>query len=143
MKKLLTLFMCLALVGLSSCSSDDDDNDGNAGKVKLTASFKYMKDGAAVVSPLTTMYIYDTKSENTSGWEYNSTSHNMERTDGTVVYPKYTFLSNENGAISEDIENKISYLYVAVAGVDPSQTYTDKFETKGSAIKIEKTLTAN
>lgn len=143
MKKLLTLFMCLALVGLSSCSSDDDDNGDDTGKVKLTASFKYMKDGAAVVSPLTTMYIYDTKSENTSGWEYNSTSHNMERTDGTVVYPKYTFLSNENGAISEDIENKISYLYVAVAGVDPSQTYTDKFETKGSAIKIEKTLTAN
>lgn len=144
MKKLLTLFMCLALVGLSSCSSDDDDNDGGGtGKVKLTATFKYMKDGAAVVSPLTTMYIYDTKNEDTSAWEYNSTSHNMERTDGTVVYPKYTFLSSENGTLSEEIDNKIVYLYVAVAGVDPSQTYKDKFETKSSAIKIEKTLTKN
>ena len=144
MKKLLTLFMCLALVGLSSCSSDDDDNGGGGtGKVKLTATFKYMKDGAAVASPLTIMYLYDTKNEDTSGWVYNSTSHNMERPDRTVVYPKYNFISEPNKDINGEIDNNVSYIYIAILGTDYSQTAIDKFVTKGSAIKIEKTLTAN
>lgn len=138
MKKLLTLFMCLALVGLSSCSDDNNDD-----KVKLTASFKYMKDGEAVASPLTIMYLYDTKNEDTSGWIYNSISHNMERPDRTVVYPKYNFISEANKDINEEIENNISYIYIAILGTDYSQTVIDKFVTKGSTIKIEKTLTAN
>lgn len=144
MKKLFTLLMCLTLVGLSSCSSDDDEN-GGTGKVKLTASFKYMKDGAAVASPLTIMYLYDTKNEDTSGWVYeeNSSSHTMKRPDGTVVYPKYSFISEANKDINEEIENNVSYIYIAICGVDYSQTVIDKFQTKGSAIKIEKTLTAN
>ena len=145
MKKLLTLFMCLALVGLSSCSSDDDDNGGGTGKVKLTATFKYMKDGVAVASPLTIMYLYDTKNEDTSGWVYDaeSSSHVMKRPDGTVVYPKYSFISEPNKDVIEDIDNNVSYIYIAILGTDYSQTVTDKFVTKGSAIKIEKTLTAN
>ena len=137
MKNILALFMCLALVGLTSCS-DDDDN-----KVKLTASFKYIEDGTVVASPLTIMYLYDTNNEDTSGWIYNTTSHNMERTNRTVVYPKYNFISEPNKDISENIEDNISYIYIAILGTDYSQTVIDKFQTKGSAIKIEKTLTAN
>lgn len=145
MKKILTLFMCLALVGLYSCSSDDDNDDTGATKVKLTASFKYTKDGQIVASPLTIMYLYDTKNEDTSGWEYNaeSASHTMTRPDGTVVYPKYSFISEANKDINEEIENNISYIYIAICGVDYSQTVTDKFVTKGSTIKIEKTLATN
>lgn len=44
MKKLLTLFMCLALVGLSSCSSDDDDNDGGGTGVTLKTRVQYSTD---------------------------------------------------------------------------------------------------
>lgn len=131
------------MVSLYSCSSDDD-NGSESGKVKLTTAFKYIKDGTAVNSPYTTMYLYDTKGEDTSLWEYtNNQSHNMKRPNGTVVYPKYTFLSDINGVINEEIENNTSYLYLAICGVDPARTLTDKFETKGSAIKLEKTLTAN
>lgn len=139
MKNLLSLFICLSLVTFYSCG--DDDNEDNS--VKLAAKFTYLKDDAIVDSPYTTMYIYDTKNEDTSKWEYNKTSHNMERTDGTVVYPKYTFLSDISGVIGEEIENKISYLYIAICGVDPSQTIIDKFVTNGSSIKIEKTLSSN
>lgn len=141
MKKILTLFMCLSLVGLYSCSSDDDNDGGDTGatKVKLTAVFKYTKDGQTVASPYTTMYIYDTKKESPTDWVFNTTSHNLEKKDGTVVYPKYTFLSDINGKISEDIDNNISYVYVYVAGVDPSITGRDVFDTKGQAIQVNKT----
>ncbi|GHV40405.1 hypothetical protein FACS1894179_06880 [Bacteroidia bacterium] len=144
MKKLLTLFMCFALVGLYSCGSDDDDNGGDD-TVKLTASFKYMKDNVATASPLTIMYLYDTKGEDTSGWVYDSesSSHTMKRPDNTVVYPKYSFISEPNKDINENIDNNVSYIYIAICGVDYSQTVTDKFKTNGAAIKIEKTLTAN
>lgn len=145
MKKILTLLICLSIVGLYSCSSDDDKDGMDISKVKLTASYKYTKNEQIVSSPLTIMYLYDTKNEDTSGWEYNaeSTSHTMTRPDGTVVYPKYSFISEVNKDINEEIENNISYIYIAICGVDYSQTITDKFVTKGSAIKIEKTLTAN
>lgn len=144
MKKLLTLFMCFALIGLYSCGSDDDDNGGD-GTVKLTATFKYIKDGEAVASPLTIMYLYDTKNEDTSGWVYDSesSSHTMKRPDNTVVYPKYSFISEPNKDINENIDNNVSYIYIAICGVDYSQTVTDKFKTNGATIKIEKTLTAN
>lgn len=142
MKKLLSILMCVSLLSLSfsSCSDDDDNGvDGN-GKIKLSAAFKYIKEGATVNSPYTTMYIFDTKGENTSEWVYNETSHNMERKDGTVVYAKYTFLSDIEGKINEDVESKITYLYVAICGVDPTLSHTDKFEAKTN-ITIEKTLT--
>lgn len=144
MKKLLSFLMCVSLlsVGLFSCSSDDDEGGDDLIKVKLSASFKYMKEGSVTNSPFTTMYVYDTKGENTSEWTHDDRSHNMIRKDGTVVYPKYTFLSDIDGNIKEEIEAKINYLYVAICGVDPNQRYSDKFEAKAN-ITIEKTLTAD
>lgn len=48
MKKILTLFMCLALVGLYSCSDDDDEGgNGNNGKnIRVTARYEKSDTGA-------------------------------------------------------------------------------------------------
>jgi len=62
MKKLLTLFMCFALVGLYSCSSDDDgdDNGGsNSDYTDLTINASYLKDGVKTPDAGTIVYLFE------------------------------------------------------------------------------------
>ncbi|WP_108821064.1 hypothetical protein [Dysgonomonas sp. Marseille-P4361] len=50
MKKLLTLFMCLALVGLYSCSDDEDNGGGTGDKLTLTVTSLYKEAGDNVTT---------------------------------------------------------------------------------------------
>lgn len=139
MKKAI-LFLFMAVFALSSCSKDDDGDDGKSGTktVKLTAAFYYMKDGVQKGSAATQMYIFKTNNENTSDWTYNKNNHYYERKGGTVVYPTYKFKANNDGIIEQNIEDNVTYIYVYEPTIDPSVWGADNFETKGQPISIEK-----
>lgn len=137
-KALLFLFLTIFALSFSACGSDDDDNGDGGNTVKLTAVFKYQKDGATKPSAATQMYIFKTGGESTSDWTYNKNNHYFEKKNGSVVYSTYSFKANNDGIVSQDIENNTSYIYVYEPSIDPSIWGSDSFDTKGQPISIEK-----
>lgn len=73
MKKILTLFMCLALVGLYSCSDDDDEGgNGSAKEVKLNVNVKYNNVSENLPDEGSMVYFFENFDRNASDgkWEY-------------------------------------------------------------------------
>lgn len=74
MKKLLTLFICLSLIGLNACSSDDDDNGGGETGVTLKARVQYSTDANGVDTKpdvgAKVYLFYDFDYKNANGYTY-------------------------------------------------------------------------
>lgn len=101
MKKLLTLFMCLALVGLSSCSSDDDNDNGggtNTG-VTLKTRVQYSTDANGVdTKPDAGANVYlffDFDSKNPNGYVYQVGGKYVK--NGVTISPDQTATIDKDG----------------------------------------------
>lgn len=98
MEKLLTLFMCLALVGLSSCSSDDDNYDGSTGAT-LKARVQYSTDANGVdTKPDAGAMVYlffDFDHKNPHGYIYQVGGKYVK--DGVTINADQTATIDNNG----------------------------------------------
>lgn len=101
MKKLLSLFMCLALVGLYSCSDDDDNNDGinDADKIEISATIQCKSDnGDYVPDAGATLYLFKNFSDYVN-YEYTDGTY-VHKTSGEVIKATQKAIANNQGVAS-------------------------------------------
>ena len=131
MKKLLTLFMCIALVGLYSCSNDDDnDNNGGGGNSAITikARVLYSTDANGVDTKPDAgakVYVfYDLDFNNANGYTY--------QVGGKYVNDGKTITADQMATIGSDgnavIEQKFSSRKITV--VVDSKHYEGQYAEK-------------
>lgn len=129
MKKLLTLFMCLALVGLSSCSSDDDDNDGGTGdKLTLTVTALYKKAGDNVTTyPDAGAKVYLFYDLNGTSSDYTYITGGKYKKGESTINADQSATTGNDGKVKINAEFKNKPLSVVVESAKYSGQYQVKY----------------
>ncbi len=111
MKKLLTLFMCFALVGLYSCGSDDDDDNGGGDSgITIKARVLYSTDADGVnTSPdagAKVYVFYDLDFNNANVYVYQVGGKYVN--DGKTLTPDQTATigTDGNAVIEQKFKNR-------------------------------------
>jgi hypothetical protein len=116
MKKLLTLFMCFALVGLYSCSSDDDNDNGTNTGLTLKVRSLYSDDANSTESKPDTgakVYLFFDFDKNTpNGYTYQLGGKYVK--DKVTMSPDQTGVTDADGYATINTEFKNRPLTVVV-----------------------------
>jgi hypothetical protein len=139
MKNICLLFF-LSFILFSACSSDDDDNgDDTSGKVKLTATFYYLKDNQKKPDAATMLYIFKIDKANQGKYEFKTSQKYLEHKENkTVVYPTLSPKANNDGTINIEVDDKTFYQTVFVSGIQPEIWGVEYLEAKGIPLSISK-----
>lgn len=129
MKKLFTLFMCLALVGLSSCSDDDENGDGSSTGVTLKARVQYSTDANGVdTKPDAGAKVYlffDFDHKNPNGYIYQVGGKYVK--DGVTINAEQTATIDSDGNATINAKYTNRPLTVVVDSKHFSGRYSEYF----------------
>ncbi|MBF0576615.1 hypothetical protein [Dysgonomonas sp. GY617] len=133
MRKILTLFLCLSVLGLYSCSSDDD-NDNNGGGTGLTVKARVLYETADAVGVThpdagAKVYLhYDFDFKNANGYTYQGNGNYAKGTTSiTIIEPAQTATIDKDGNVVIDQKFKDRKLTIVIESKYYQGKYTELY----------------
>lgn len=124
MKKILTLFMCLSLVGLYSCSSDDDNDNSN----KQILQILTREQSQSGVYPYNGAYVYLFMDIDNRNNEYSFIKGGtLKKGDQAITYTKIAITKDGKANIEYNFGNR-PFTVIVARGVEMASYKTFYYE---------------
>lgn len=130
------LLLILSLFLFSSCSKNDDNGNG---KVKLTASFFYIKGNEKKPDIATSLYIFKIDKSQQGNYEFKESQKYLEHKENkTVVYPFMTAQANNSGIVNIELDGNTFYQTVYISMIQPETWGIEYLDLKDKALFFTK-----